>query len=360
MNKVYIIGHGKRIWVSSSRGAAYRAVDFPEVIYSVTPHYDARYADFALIDSYSDACFSGAGRCYRSMWLTKDLLATPPVRVTTDTYQYGWGAGERMYVVTFDVPSNATVRNTWELALKYSDAKASPPYTLTTLREHTVGFVSTNSSLYLAVRTSFANNNLGLVWSGRRGLDELQAVRFPTMLPEDRYTIVNDDVGSAFINVQHDDDAWGNLYVSAVNSALGGEHVFTLSLVRAVREPSGQVQFARFFGADGVYLCNVREDTGKVGRLESIRTMITYDNGGEWFPLKVPKKSFDGRPYDCVGDEVTADVSRSVHTFRAFVARVCSAACICTASGSRACTAISSRRAPSSARCTPNATRSAW
>lgn len=86
-------------------------------------------------------------------------------------------------------------------------------------------------------------------------------VRFPTKLYETRYTIVNDELGATFINVQHDDDDWGNLYVSATNSVFG-EHIFTLSLERAVRAVNGQVQMAKMQGAVGIFVANVRENTG--------------------------------------------------------------------------------------------------
>ena len=52
------------------------------------------------------------------------------------------------------------------------------------------------------------------------GQSPLEHLEFPTMLDEARYTICHVEPTAMFINVQHNDLGWGNLYVTSGNATL--------------------------------------------------------------------------------------------------------------------------------------------
>ena len=51
-------------------------------------------------------------------------------------------------------------------------------------------------------------------------------------------------------------------------------------------------------GLNGTYLANtyVRD---KFTGAQSFRSVLTYNKGGEWFPLKAPRVDHNGDPTDC-------------------------------------------------------------
>jgi ssDNA-specific exonuclease RecJ len=58
------------------------------------------------------------------------------------------------------------------------------------------------------------SQKLALYAAPVRGRVPLSLLDFPSELDEARYTIVDTDWHSLFINVQHNDDYYGNLYVA--------------------------------------------------------------------------------------------------------------------------------------------------
>lgn len=170
MNKVIVAGFGKRVWVSSSRGSSFRPVDFPEYVDIVTAHYEL--ADAFLFDAYGDACFDYRvlGPCTKSLYVTKDLLATPPVRIASDVRQFGWGAKSRIFVTTWETEQrNASIpRTESELAVMVSDSQ-SAPYVMKPFVSHALGFVATPNTVFVAGLADDGARGLQLYRSGGRG-----------------------------------------------------------------------------------------------------------------------------------------------------------------------------------------------
>lgn len=88
--------------------------------------------------------------------------------------------------------------------------------------------------------------------------------------------------GAVFVNVRFEGWNYGNIYSSDEN----GDN-YALTLRHGARDPySGGADFGRTKGIEGIYFSNV-ELTPDVAGADLV-TRISFDNGGEWFPLRAP------------------------------------------------------------------------
>ena len=95
------------------------------------------------------------------------------------------------------------------------------------------------------------------------------------------YTILDVSGGAIFVNVLFTNTNWGNIYASDEN----GDN-YALNLRYGSRAISGQADFAPVHGIEGIYISNVELTPSQAGA--ELGSRITYDRGGEWFPLAVP------------------------------------------------------------------------
>jgi hypothetical protein len=297
----WALGYGSRVWSSMDGGQTYQFADVPEVVHSLLPSPTDPHA--ALLETYSPACFSRnvTGACKVSLWLTTDMLKSAPSRIVSDIQQYDWGVGSRIYFSgweTDDASLPTYQRNRSQLALRYTTTSNAPPFRITTLQQRCAGFVQSGNAMWVAVFDPDRPIALSLMYAGSGGFDPLERLVFPTELDEGRYTIVSVDNTALFVNVQHQQYEWGNLYVAPSNVSVG-KHVFSLAIARAVRYLDGTVEFARFHGMRGTFIVNVLEDDdiGKFGRKPNKLSLITYDNGGAWHSLAPPA----GVSSPCIG-----------------------------------------------------------
>jgi len=174
----------------------------------------------------------------------------------------------------------------------------------------------------------------------------LRSVNLPIKkLLEHSYTILDTSEHSVFLHVNHDGDQsrFGNIYVSD-SKGLN----YSLSLKANVRDVSGQCDFERLQGLDGIYLANIYEKqalatfqkrgmeeipyqrggskkvseiadkNGSKGKKSSEaadksvtrtiedfkRTVVSFNKGGSWSPLAPPKKDSAGERIVCDTDEI--------------------------------------------------------
>jgi Sortilin, neurotensin receptor 3, len=129
------------------------------------------------------------------------------------------------------------------------------------------------------------------------------ATMLPVLLPEDyagRYTVLSSaDEDSIWINVastspQSSQQAgWGDTFASALD-----DEVFSLVLRHTKRAPrfSSVVDVRPLYSLPGAYVANQVTDvdaTHPQGSADRVRSLLSYDNGGEWNPLPVPASEED-------------------------------------------------------------------
>lgn len=123
-------------------------------------------------------------------------------------------------------------------------------------------------------------------------------------LHENSYTIVESTTHSLAIDVQsHASRNIGTLFVSNSNGTY-----FVESLKDTHRSDYGYVDFEDLVNIEGVGLANYVQNAGEVdggstAKLK-LKTLITYDDGSSWSPLKGPSRDMHERPYRCNDNDI--------------------------------------------------------
>lgn len=120
---------------------------------------------------------------------------------------------------------------------------------------------------------------------------------FGDFLDEKGYAILNDDTGSVFMGVNHDNllTGWGNLYTSdamGVRYSLSQERISRYALY---------YDFESVKDLEGIHLINLvaKYETNQPSKL---RTRFSFNNGGDWVALKPPHFDSNNQPIKCSGD----------------------------------------------------------
>lgn len=172
-----------------------------------------------------------------------------------------------------------------------------------------------------------------------------------TELKEHSYTILDTSEGQIFLHINHEGERskYGNIYTS---DSTGRR--FAMSIHNHVRSSDGQCDFEKVAGLEGIYLVNVYDDemiaklkndvrgdedistsgqtskpTGKARPFQTVSTasrekdkrmkelerykisLVSFDKGGIWKPLKPPKVNSKGEDIECDKDD---DCSLHLHS----------------------------------------------
>ena len=199
-----------------------------------------------------------------------------------------------------------------------------------------------------------------LIGSSKTSKYELEPIILPTKhhtkkqkggkMLEHSYTILDTSEGQVFLQINHEGDRakYGNIYISDSTGLR-----YSLSLHNNARDASGQCDFEKIAGLEGIFLANaydtatvnkIKSDIGsnqeistssqsakpsgkakpfqaassankdKDKRLKELdeykTTMISFDKGGIWNKLKAPKRNAQGDRIEC-DDE---DCSLNLHS----------------------------------------------
>ncbi|KAF5379399.1 hypothetical protein D9615_006570 [Tricholomella constricta] len=117
-------------------------------------------------------------------------------------------------------------------------------------------------------------------------------------LRENAYTIVESTTYSLAVDVVlQDRSTIGTLFMSNSNGTF-----FVESLKDTNRNKLGFVDYERLYGVDGVGLANVvanAKDVEGRGAEKQLKTLITFDDGSNWQPIRAPSKNSEGRQIHC-------------------------------------------------------------
>ncbi|KAJ7579921.1 vacuolar protein sorting/targeting protein 10 [Mycena floridula] len=117
-------------------------------------------------------------------------------------------------------------------------------------------------------------------------------------LRENAYTIVESTTHSLAIDVMlQDKGTLGTLFVSNSNGTY-----FVQSLKDTNRNDMGFVDYERIYGVEGIGISNVVANADEVegrGEEKKLKSMITFDDGSSWAPLRPPSTDIDGKRIPC-------------------------------------------------------------
>jgi hypothetical protein len=185
-----------------------------------------------------------------------------------------------------------------DLARLISEGLHAPVPAIQVLMRDTYGSVLNRGILFLTKPREGTNPILGDIslFTSHDGGHTFKHARLPTQTgaTERGYTIMDVSSGAVTVNVLFRRTNWGNVYTSDGN----GDN-YALNLRYASRSDTNQADFATVRGIEGIFLANVEITPSVSG--SDLATRISYDRGGEWFPLAAPdsEKSSCTNPQKC-------------------------------------------------------------
>ncbi|XP_062914273.1 sortilin-like [Mobula hypostoma] len=197
-------------------------------------------------------------------------------RIHQFVYTFSWGPGSTIFFSTH--PNGLyDVNDKGILVLKRTMDFGK---TCTTLLTNVYSFGFAGRFLFASVvnnqtqpRSIYVSTDQGDSWN---------KAQLPPVSHEQFYSILAADDDMIFIHVDEPgNDGFGTIYTSDDRGLL-----FSKSLERHLfSDTSGRTDFTNVTSLRGVYITNVLDEDN------NIRSVITYDNGGEWKPLKKPDNS---------------------------------------------------------------------
>ncbi|KAG6381823.1 hypothetical protein JVT61DRAFT_432 [Boletus reticuloceps] len=116
-------------------------------------------------------------------------------------------------------------------------------------------------------------------------------------LRQNAYTIVESTIHSLAVDVLQDQSTIGTLFVSNSNGTY-----FVESLKDTNRNVAGYVDYENVHGVAGIGIANVVLNAQEVERKNApkkLRSMITFDDGSNWSPIRAPSVDSDGKKISC-------------------------------------------------------------
>ncbi|KAJ3513798.1 hypothetical protein NLJ89_g2750 [Agrocybe chaxingu] len=117
-------------------------------------------------------------------------------------------------------------------------------------------------------------------------------------LRENAYTMLESTTHSLAVDVVlQDKSPIGTLFVSNSNGTY-----FVESLKDTNRNDFGYVDYERIYGIEGIGVANVvanAQDVERRGERKRIKSVITFDDGSSWSPIKPPEQDVEGERTSC-------------------------------------------------------------
>jgi hypothetical protein len=121
-------------------------------------------------------------------------------------------------------------------------------------------------------------------------------------LRENAYTLVESTTHSLAVDVVlKDQGTIGTLFVSNSNGTF-----FVQSLKDTNRNEMGFVDYERIYGLEGIGIANVvmnPDDVEGRGEPKQLKSLITFDDGSSWQPIRAPSKDSSGQRVSCNPDD---------------------------------------------------------
>ncbi|EDO35926.1 predicted protein [Nematostella vectensis] len=262
----------RQLYVSTNEGSSYESV---KLLF--------RPADIRCHSIYDDMLL-GYDDTTEKLYYSKDS-GTHWTLLSAFVAKYYWvlpHLGNNPKIVFIEVKNNGRYHSS---VLKFADLSSDSPDGVQVF-DNSLGFFGSLSfemqGNYLFVKKHYPSSALFVSYN----LGKFQKAVFPLKLPETDYYVVDASEGEVLVSVKH--LMTYNLYVSGTN---GTKYSLSLQRLLATRtiqwnkiQTLADIHMVK--SLRGVYLANIH-----FGHKRYFRTMITFDKGGTWYPLRVPQDS---------------------------------------------------------------------
>ncbi|KAL2103009.1 hypothetical protein ACEWY4_002177 [Coilia grayii] len=207
------------------------------------------------------------------LWLSLDF-GNEWAKVHDGAHSFMWGANITLY---FSFSPRGTVEpdRRGELYLKRTKDLGQ---TFTTIAQNIFSFGYIGGFLFTSVMEKLESPRVIYVSSDQG--DTFNKAQLPSASTEQFYSVLDGDEDMIFMHVDKpgEDTYYGTVYTSDDQGIL-----YSKSLERHMFGGEGKSDFTNITSLRGVYLTNVLDEDG------GIRTVISFDRGGEWRRLEKPE-----------------------------------------------------------------------
>ncbi|PWN53321.1 Oligoxyloglucan reducing end-specific cellobiohydrolase [Violaceomyces palustris] len=351
IRQAYILSNGKTHWRTTNKGLSWQAFTTPEppAVRSGAPlefHADQKHWDWIIFTGKKCTLWTpwGGSICHDEAYYTTDAFASDVKPLIEYVMHCSWAKATK----DFDVHADAMNRI---FCIAWEDASSTARSTVFDDPSHLLSKRSEDDSVKFSKRGEMSNRRaaqgttrmfqsddffktkrlvefdmgrdarsfVGLgpsrkflvtalrdIQSSTGGNDGEEMALFVTKdgikwnkakfphghgLRENAYTIVDSTLHSLVVDVLDTDT--GSLFTS---DSTGTQ--FVKSLEGTNRNSRGIVDFEHLANIDGVGLANIKAEKDS-----AIRTMITFDDGSRWQPVKAPKVDASGKRVNCNVDD---------------------------------------------------------
>ncbi|KAJ1609757.1 putative sortilin [Cryptosporidium canis] len=341
-NIILIVGSKHSHFISSNAGETFRRISHSGTIHTWIFHPNR--PKLALFSSWTEGCnksflhtlkksSSSGNRCVHQLFVTKDLGATYQ-KIVDYVVQFHWDGNNkanqnRVFFTHHRKKQGDQPRfGGWMKTIDFSFTDDFGSRVETPIRGGNK-FLASNGYIFVAKILDYERQTVSLLVS-TNDANSFTQVQLPHTLTEKSYTILDTSEQTVMLHVNHGEDSLkgtGNIYIS---NNLGTR--FALSLMNNVRTPTGECEFDRIMSLEGVYIANIKDDElddlehiatnlhdftesetededaeavktdhkTKIGKVDQpIRTVITFDKGGEWNYLRAPTVDSRGNRINC-------------------------------------------------------------
>ncbi|KAF5379599.1 hypothetical protein D9757_009216 [Collybiopsis confluens] len=324
-NYIFALSRGTTHYRSDDQGKTWRTFDMPIppaiIARPLSFHSDPKKYGYILYQGTSCEKFGWAIICHDETYYTKEAFGDPPQKLLSDTTQCTFAHSsadfkheaheDLIYCVAYDTQSD-----NGRHSLSSSRLFSSTTFFESDKKVEALGIGKNARGVFaFAIVSKFAVVALKDLSSTNHGDVQLYVsidtktwarAEFPhadsAKLREDAYTIVESTTHSLGVDVVlQGQGGIGTLFVSNSNGTF-----FVQSLRDTNRNEQGFVDFENLYGVEGVGLANVVANAAEVegrGSPKLLKSLITFDDGSSWSPLKAPSTDVDGSRIHCENDD---------------------------------------------------------
>ncbi|XP_055045719.2 sortilin isoform X1 [Misgurnus anguillicaudatus] len=251
---------GGVIYTSMDAGVTFKSVQLPfHPAQAIQFHY--QHPKYLVAISIDDG-----------LWLSKDF-GNSWSEVHEGVNSFTWGSGITLF---FSSSRKGTVdaARRGELILRRTQDFGK---TFLTIAKNIFSFGYIGGFLFTSVMEKLGSPRVIYVSSDQG--DHFNKAQLPSATTEQFYSVLDGDEDMIFMHVDNPGDTYfGTIYTSDDRGIL-----YSKSLERHLFGGEGKSDFTNVTSLRGVYLTNVLEEDGR------IRSVISFDRGGEWRFLKKPE-----------------------------------------------------------------------
>jgi hypothetical protein len=319
---VFMARNGLSQW-TNDKGQTFKSFDKKLKVVKVHPSEPT----WMLGDAMSPGCRSSpVSDCFKSLWLTTDQGSTW-TKIIDYVVQWDWSVPRSFphkKLIYASVHSEKRGNQRFDQWDKNVNLYLSNDFfaTQTMIVPHGNRFTFGEHSFMFVAAVDPSDEDQVRLWINRS--NETKPTFIPAVLPVDltehSYTILDTSEQSVFIHVNHktfsQKASAGNLYQSDWSGV-----TYSLSLENNHRSETGECDFAKVEGLEGIYIANFvinadldkdggdthtedqsvpQQDAGKKrAKPAKVASVITFDKGGKWHYLAAPEYDADGKKTNC-------------------------------------------------------------